>query len=104
MLRELSAIFLAGYTILLVVLVMKVHDGTNAFRDYAHTLRSPALIAVNIVALLFALLHSVTWFQATPTALPPRHGEGRASSLLLIGVNYVVMLGLTAIVLVIVLV
>src|ERR1700736_5133954 len=92
MLRELSAVFLAGYTVLLVVLVTKVHDGANAFADYANTLRSPALIVFNVLALLFALLHSVTWFQAMPKALPVRRGEERVPALLLIGVNYVVML------------
>ncbi len=104
MLRELSAVFLALYVVLLLVLVGKVHDGPSAFKDYVVTLRSPALIVFSIVALLFALLHSATWFQAVPKGLPLRRGEEKVPPLLLIGANYVVMLGLTVIVLGIVLV
>jgi len=85
MLRELSAVFLAGYTVLLILLVAKVHDGGDAFKDYADTLQSPALIVFNVIALLFALLHTFTWFQAVPSALPVRIGEEKVPAVLLIG-------------------
>lgn len=104
MLRELSAVFLALYMVLLILLVMKVHSGADAFNGYVQTLRSPALIVLHVVILLFALLHSVTWFQAVPKGLPLRRGEEKVPPLLLIGVNYVVMLAATLIVLGIVLV
>jgi fumarate reductase subunit C len=97
MLRELSAVFLAAYTVLLILLVAKVHDGGRAFEDYADTLQSPALIVFNVIALLFSLLHTVTWFQAVPTALPLRRGEEKVPALLLIGANYVALLGLTGV-------
>jgi fumarate reductase subunit C len=104
MLRELSAVFLAGYTILLVLLVAHVHDGAHSFSDFRNTLRSPALIVFNAVALLFALLHTVTWFQAMPKVLPLRYGRDHRLTTALVGVNYLILLALTAIVLVIVLV
>src|SRR5437016_2002002 len=103
MLRELSAVFLAVYTALMILLVAKVHDGANAFRVYVDTLQSPGLVLFAVVALLFALLHSVTWFRAMPSVLSPGRRYGRASRPLLIGAPYAVMLGLTAIVLGIVL-
>ena len=103
MLRELSGLFLAGYTILLVLLVANVHDGAHAFTDFLNTLRSPALIVFNAVAFLFALLHTVTWFQAMPKVLPLRYGR-EPLALALAGVNYLILLALTAVVLVIVLV
>src|SRR6266567_4684437 len=104
MLRELSAVFLALYTVLLLVLVTKVHQGADAFRAYAGMLGSPAFVVFSIVVLLFALLHSVTWFQAMPKGLPLRRGEEKVPPILLIGANYVVMVALTVIVLAIVLV
>lgn len=103
MLRELSAVFFAVYTLLMILLVAKVHDGVSAFREYVDTLRSPGLVLFAIVALLFALLHSVTWFRAIPSVLSPGHDERSASRRLLIGAPYAVMLGLTAMVLGIVL-
>ena len=103
-LRELSAVFLAGYTILLLLLVTNVHDGANAFTGFRNTLRSPALIVFNVVAFLFALLHTVTWFQAMPKVLPLRYGRDHRLVLALVAVNYLILLALTAAVLVLVLV
>jgi fumarate reductase subunit C len=104
MLRELSGVFLAGYTILLLVLVMNVHDGPAAFANFRDTLRSPALIVFNALALLFALLHSVTWFQAMPKVLPLRYGSQQRLTFLLVGLNYLMLLAVTAIILALLLV
>lgn len=103
-LRELSATFLAGYMVVLLILVTKVHDGPASFRAFEHTLGSPGLLAFNSVAAVFALLHSVTWFQAVPKALPLRRGEHKVPPELLIGMHFVLMFALSAIVLVIALV
>ncbi len=98
MLRELSAVFTAVYVVLLLVLATKVHDGAVAFEDYLDVLQSPVLIAFHGVALLFALLHSVTWFQASASALPLRLGEERVPAALIIGANYVAWLAATIVV------
>jgi fumarate reductase subunit C len=103
-LRELSAVFLAAYMVVLLLLVGSVHDGIRSYRDFKNTLDSPGLLAFNSVVLLFALLHSVTWFQAVPKALPLRHGENKVPASLLIGTHYVLMLAVTAGVLIIALV
>ena len=103
-LREISATFLAGYVIVLLIEVTKVHDGRGSFMSFEHTLRSPWLIAFNSIAAAFSLLHSVTWFQAVPKALPVRRGEQKVPPQLLIGAHYVLMFVLSAVVLVIALV
>jgi fumarate reductase subunit C len=104
MLRELSGVFLAGYTILLLVLVAKVHDGPQAYASFRNTLQSPGLIFFNSVALLFALLHSVTWFQAMPKVLPLRYGRQHRLTFVLVGLNYLMLLAATAIILTLVLI
>jgi fumarate reductase subunit C len=101
MLREWSSLFLGVYVVLLLVLVSKVHAGPEAYRDYLSTLQSPGLIGFHAVALAFALLHSVTWFQAVPKGLPLRRGERRVPPLLLIGANYAAMAVVTLVVLVV---
>lgn len=103
MLCELSAIFLAGYTVLLVILVAKVHDGERAFADYADTLGSPVLIGFHVLALLFALLHTATWLRAIPVALPVRRGEQKLPPSALIGAAYTALLVVTGAVLALVL-
>lgn len=98
-LREFSAVFLAFYMVLLLVLVMKVHDGRGSFEAFADTLESPWLLAVNTVALLFALLHTFTWFLAVPSAVQIRRGEEKLPPRLLIGAAYAAMLVVSAVVL-----
>ena len=88
MLRELSAVFVAAYVVLLLVLVTKVHDGASAFEGYLDTLQSPGLIGFHVVALLFVMLHAITWFQAVPKGLPIRRGEERVPPAAIIGASY----------------
>ena len=104
MLRELSAVFVAAYMVLLLVLVTQVHNGQHSVRSFETTLKSPELLIFTSVALIFALLHTITWFQAVPKALPLRRGENKVPPGLLIGAHYVAMLALSAIILIIVLV
>ena len=99
MLRELSAVFLAAYLIELLVLVIKVHDGKGAFNNFADTLENPWLLGFNVVVLLFALLHTATWFLAVPSALQLRRGEEKVPAPLLIGAAYAVMLGASGLIL-----
>ncbi len=88
MLRELSAVFVAAYVVLLLLLVTKVHDGASAFEGYLDFLQSPVLIAFHVVALLFVMLHDFTWFQAVPKGLPIRRGEERVPPAAIIGASY----------------
>jgi len=104
MLRELSSVFLAAYTVVLLVLVSKVHDGQAAFEDFVDTLQSPLLIAFHIVALAFALLHTATWFQAVPQAIRVFHGEDRVPAQALVGTHFLAWAGITVVILAIVLV
>jgi fumarate reductase subunit C len=75
MLRELSAIFLAIYLVVLLLLVGRVHDSETAFEDFRDLLASPLMIVFHTIVLLFAILHSVTWFQAVPKAMRVRLGD-----------------------------
>ena len=98
MAREWSSVFAAIYVVLLLVLVAKVNDGRGAYGDYVDFLQSPLLYAFHAVALLFALLHTVTWFAAVPKGLPLWRGEERVSPALMIGGNYVVWAGASVVV------
>ena len=96
-LREWSSLFIAIYAVLLVLLTSKVLDGEASYRSYVNdVLESPVLIAFHAVALLFAVLHTVTWFGAVPKGLPLRRGEDLVPPVLMIGANYVIWAAVTA--------
>jgi fumarate reductase subunit C len=71
-LRELSSIFVAWFVAYLVVLVYALGQGDAAYRRFVDWAGSPWIVAVNVLALIFVLLHTVTWFNLTPQAMPVR--------------------------------
>ena len=97
-LREWSATFMYIYMLLLLGLMQKVLTSEAAYHDYVDFLKSPLLIAFHVVALLFTLLHTVTWFQAVPKAMPVRRGEDKVPAVLMIAPAYVTMLGVSVVV------
>ena len=99
MLRELSAVFLAAFVVLLLVLVRRVHEGQTAFDEYVTVANSPAMLAFLVVALAFAVLHSVTWFQAAPKALRLRRGEDAVPAGLIVGAQVLAWLGTSVVIL-----
>ena len=57
---------------------------------FQQTLRSPTVVAFNVVAFLFVLFHSITWFNLGPKAMAVRVRGKRIPDLFLAAPNYVV--------------
>jgi fumarate reductase subunit C len=70
--RELSSIFIGWFVVFLLLLVNAVGRGEAAYRDFLDWASAPWVIALNVVTLLFVLLHTVTWFSLTPQAMDVR--------------------------------
>jgi fumarate reductase subunit C len=71
-LRELSSIFIAWFVVYLVLFVYAVGRDEAAYQRFLDWAASPWVVALNVVALLFVLLHTVTWFALTPQAMAVR--------------------------------
>jgi fumarate reductase subunit C len=71
-LRELSSVFIAWFVVFLALLVWAVVRSEAAYRSFLDWAASPWVVAVNVVALAFVLLHTVTWFALTPQAMEVR--------------------------------
>jgi fumarate reductase subunit C len=72
--RELSSIFVAWFAVFLMVMVFAIGRGETSYQRFLDLAASPIVIVVNIVALAFAVLHTVTWFVLTPQAMVVRLG------------------------------
>jgi fumarate reductase subunit C len=70
--RELSSIFVAWFVLYLVLFVYAVGRGEAAYQRFLGWASSPWVTALNVVALVFVLLHTVTWFNLTPQAMSVR--------------------------------
>jgi len=73
MMRELSSVFVALVAVGTVLQVQALRSGEYA--SFNEMLASPWMIALGIVSLAFALLHTLTFFSAAGQVLVIRRGE-----------------------------
>ena len=88
MLREFSSVFVAAYVVIFLVMIRRLSEGQAAYQAFLASLQSPLAILFHIVALDFALFHTITWFHLTPKAMAVRIGEERVKPALIIAPNY----------------
>jgi fumarate reductase subunit C len=98
MLREVTALFVGGYAIFLLVLVYRASQGRDAFLAFAEGLKSPVSIVLHLLTLAMALYHSITWLNATPKAIVIQQGEEYVPPGTLIAGSYVVWIVLSVLV------
>jgi fumarate reductase subunit C len=88
MARELTCVFIGAYTLLLVVGLKRLSEGQAAYEAFLESLKSPASIVFHVIALVFAVYHSATWFNLTPKALPVQLGERFLPASVIAGAHY----------------
>jgi len=87
-LRELSSIFIAWFVVFLLLLVRAIGAGDMAYRQFLDWSGRPLVLVVNVVTLLFVLLHAVTWFNLAPKAMVVHVGSKRLPGALIAIANY----------------
>lgn len=88
MLREFSCLFIGGWTLLMVWGLKQLAAGPAAWAAFLELLASPASIVFHVLALAFAVYHSVTWFNLTPKALPLQRGESFVPEAAIAGAHF----------------
>ena len=86
--RELSSLFIAWLVLYLLLLIRAVGRGEAAYVDFLDWASSPWLVALNVVAFGFVLLHTVTWFSLTPQAMVVSLRGRRVPAAAIIGAQY----------------
>ena len=89
MAREFSCLFIGAWTFLLIVGLKRLAEGPQAWEAFLAALRGPLSIAFHVVALAFAIYHSITWFNLTPKALPLQLGESFVPDRVVSGAHFV---------------
>ncbi len=87
--RELSSIFVAWFVGFLIALVYAVGRSEAAYDDFLDWAATPWVVALNVVASVFLVLHVVTWFSLTPKAMDVRIRGQKAPPALIIASQYV---------------
>lgn len=92
MLREFSSPFIAIYTGVLLVGVIRLYQGQEAYEAWLTALQSPWSISFSVIALVLALCHSLSWLKFLPQVMPLQFGETKVPQLALVGAHYAVFI------------
>lgn len=86
MLRELSSVFIALWSVRFLAQLNRLRRGdAAAYERSVEAQRNPGWIVFDVVTLLFALLHAVTWFQLTGVVMSGMARKVRLGSFRLSG-------------------
>ena len=97
MASELTSVFIAIYMVLFVWGLGALARGPEAYAAFMGVWQHPAGAVAQVVILLFALYHSVTWFQLAPKGMKPLKVRGKkVPDQVVIQVQYAVWAGFTA--------
>ena len=96
--RELSSIFIAWLVVYLLMFLYAVGRGASAYEDFLDWASTPWVVVLNVVSVLFLVLHVVTWFILTPQAMLVKLGSRPVPAPLVIASQYAALLVVSAIV------
>ena len=71
MAREVTAIFVAAYALVLLAGLMRLAQGREAFEQWLDGLASPFSIAFHVLLLAVFAYHTWSWFTIMPKTMPP---------------------------------
>ena len=87
--RELSSIFIAWFVLFFLILVVAVGRGPASYRHFLDFAANPVVVVVNVLALAFVVLHTITWFSLTPKAMDVKLGARPVPASAVIAAQYV---------------
>jgi fumarate reductase subunit C len=88
MMREISSLFIGIYVLVLAVALFQLSKGQAAYDAFLATAEGPAGMVFAVLAILFAIYHTYTWFQVTPKAMPLMLGGKRVPGVFIIAAHW----------------
>jgi fumarate reductase subunit C len=100
MVREVTAVAVLVYAVILLMGVLRLSQGEAAFNGWLAALRSPGSILLHIVLLISMVVHAKSWFEIMPKTMPLMFvGGKRVEGSTITRTGYVVTIIATVIVL-----
>lgn len=94
--RELSSLGVAWFVIVTLLEIAAIRRGPQAYDHMQRWLQHPVVIAVDVIAFLLVLYHTITWFNLAPRAMAVRVRGKRVPEALVAAPNYVAWIAVTA--------
>ena len=89
MAREMSALFIGIYVLILMAGLFGLSQGKAAYEEFLDKADGPVGYIFAIVAMVFAVYHSYTWFQVTPKAMPLMIGSKRIPGSIIVAAHWI---------------
>lgn len=100
MIRELTSLFVGLYCALLAIGIVRLSQGHAAWDGFIAEISSSLGVAFQLVCLVFAVYHSVTWFALTPKAMPLTIKDEPVPGIVIVGAHYVAWAAVSIVVLI----
>ena len=94
-LRELSSVFVAWFVVYLLLLVKAVGDGAASYQEFLDWSGRWWVLAINVIAMLFLLLHAITWFGLAPRAMVIKVRGSRVPARQIVAAHYLALVVLS---------
>lgn len=88
MAREVTCVFIGLHALILIVALMRLSEGREAWEAFLANLTGPAGVTLQLLILAFAVYHSTSWFNVTPKAMPVQIGEKFLPGSVIIAAHY----------------
>jgi fumarate reductase subunit C len=88
MIRELTSLFVGLYCAWLVIGLVRLAQGPAAWEGFLAATSSPPAVLLQLVCLVFAAWHSISWFAVTPKAMPLTLKGEPVSGKAIVGAHY----------------
>jgi fumarate reductase subunit C len=80
MVREVTAVAVWIYALILTVGVLRLGQGEAAWNGWLEALKSPLSLALHLVLLISMLVHTYSWFEIMPKTMAPMVVNGERLS------------------------
>ena len=70
MAREVTAVFVAAYAVVLLIGLVRLGQGRAAYEAWLQALKSPLSLAFHLIVLAVFCYHTWSWFSIMPKTLP----------------------------------
>lgn len=77
MIREVTAVIVAAYAIVLLVGVIALSRGAAAWDGWLAAMRTPLSVGLHVFILLAMIYHTWSWFEIMPKTMPALHMGGQ---------------------------
>jgi fumarate reductase subunit C len=88
--REITCIFIGAFALLLLCALGRLSEGQAPYESFLAALESPWTVFGLVLALIFAVHNTTSWFNVTPKAMPVQIGEEFLPGKYIVAAHYAV--------------